>query len=230
MTSEADVAALTAAARARLPLTPDLVPDGYGHLALCVIDAVFSIGVNYGQVIQVVQRYAEHAGITDLGTRGRPAADEHTVDRLLDQYRRHGWERLMTDVFRNRTWTSPAGARLRKAAAVEQFAQVLDRYDVRSVGDVDTVPPEVKAEIRQIPGQRSGLSYFYFLMLAGADDHVKADRHIIAFVTEAIGHRPTQQQAADLVRRAARDLTDDHPWITPMALDYAMWRYQSGRP
>jgi hypothetical protein len=45
----------------------------------------------------------------------------------------------------------------------------------------------VRAEVQRIPGQRSGISFAYFLMLARSDDMVKPDRMIRRFVGRAMG-------------------------------------------
>lgn len=226
-----DVEALVRACEDRLDLDGVEPPDGYGHAALCVIDAVFSIGVNYGQVKQVVARYARHADIPDHGTRGVPADGERTVADLVADYDAMGWEALMDDVFRNRTWTSTSGTRKRKAEAVGDFARVLHRHGVDSVADVTAdLPTAVKRDVVAIPGQRSGLSWFYFLMLAGADEYVKADRHIRAFVDSAVGRTTSAPEAARLVREAAHALRDrGRGGLTPVLLDHRMWLAQSGR-
>jgi hypothetical protein len=226
-----DLDAVIAHARARLSMREDEVPDGYGHLGLCIIDSVYSIGIRYAGVRNVIGRYCEHAGIRELGTRNQPAQDEHTVVRLLEQYEQYGWEHLMEQVYDNRTWTSPTGrSRLRKAEAVGRFARVLHEHGIDSVADAKrAASAQVKGDVVKLPGQGSGLTHFYVLMLAGVDDYVKADRHVIRFVSDALGRRTSQRETEALVCEAAWTLAQRRPWITPTVLDNAIWRYQTQR-
>lgn len=52
----------------KLPLATASLPDEYFYqsLPLCVIDAVWSIGVRYAGVRRVVDRYCEHSGLPRL--------------------------------------------------------------------------------------------------------------------------------------------------------------------
>jgi hypothetical protein len=80
---------------------------------------------------------------------------------------------------------------------------------------------------RATPGQRSGITWDYALMLAQIPG-VKADRMMLKYVTRAIGCRPGSmlpERAADLVSRVAQT----KGWNV-IHLDHAIWRFESRRP
>jgi hypothetical protein len=123
----------------------------------------------------------------------------------------------------NRQRTSPRGGVL-KAAAVGRACTVLIGAGIRTVPDLCGAEAvrlaAAEREWRAIPGQGSGLSWRYLLMLAGRQD-VKPDRMVIGFVADALGRRPTAAQAADAVHDAAGVLG-----VAVRTLDHRIWRYQ----
>jgi hypothetical protein len=198
------------------------IPTGYpDSLALCVIDSIQSLGVRYSTVEHVVQRYrAARPGAAD--TDG-PAELLATFDGLggVD-----GWAGDIGN--RNRTSTQP-GAPL-KASAIKEAASFLARAGVSSPVALRALGPEQLAEVKagwlRVPGQRSGISWRYFLMLAGVPG-VKADRMICRFVQNASGKtRPAIAPgvAAQVVEGAALRLD-----VAATTLDHAIWRWQSRR-
>ena len=62
----------------------------------------------------------------------------------------------------------------------------------------------LRRAIKTIPGQGSGLSYIYFLIVAGNEDGVKADRMVTRFVAKALDvPNVSPELAEDLVRKAS---------------------------
>jgi hypothetical protein len=83
---------------------------------------------------------------------------------------------------------------------------------------------EVKAGWRRVPGQRSGISWAYLLLLAGLP-RVKPDRMIRRFVADALQVPEVgPQDAAELVTVVQRAT----PGVSLIALDHAIWQYQRG--
>ena len=116
-----------------------------------------------------------------------------------------------------------------KAEAVYRFAKVLKTFGIETFEDAlqRGRAGRVRSEIEKIPGQASGLSYNYFLMLVGDDTAVKADRMIRGFVADAwrvpaVEARP----AEEAVRAAAIALRPKFPELTPSRLDNAIWEFQ----
>ena len=227
-----------------------VAPDGYpGSLALCIIDSVFSIGVKYQGVVNLIRRYRSYR----VGQTGN--ADGDGLLELMGTFEHVGGPENWATTFQNKQRTSTRNG-IRKAEAVLREAHGLTHHGVWTVRDLDTAQREgrlrdIKADWRKVPGQRSGISWSYFLMLARvlpADGNagkaidgspnpqpdseaavagVKPDRMIKRYVAAAVGLKEsalTNRKAAGLVKAAA----DAKDWDV-IALDHAIWRFQSGR-
>jgi hypothetical protein len=201
--------------------------EWYSSLALCVIDAVYSINVRYESVQSAIRNFCWWSHWEKDLTK---ASREYTVSEfiaLLEPFNRD-WDKIADEVFGNRQRTSPRGGIL-KAEAVVRFAKVLKQYGIEKY---ESIPPEglaykAAADIQSITGQASGLSYKYFLMNAGNTREVKGDRMITRFVGEAVGSLGISgDEAEDLVRAAADVLQPEHPELTPYKLDNLIWNYQ----
>ena len=128
----------------------------------------------------------------------------------------------------NRQRTSSRNGIL-KADAVHRVAQVLIDASIATPQDLAQASPDHLAKVRKrwmtIPGQGSGLSWDYFLMLAGRQG-VKADRMVRRFVADALGLAEpdvSQREAHSLITGAAAHLD-----VSVSQLDYAIWLRQSG--
>lgn len=196
----------------------------YASVPLCIIDAVFSLGVRYKSVENVVDGFCERHRWS------RFSGKEHTTSELVAVLTPFENRFEQVDVFRNRQRTSPRSG-ITKAEAVYRFAIALKSHEIETLKDVKKKgkQPALRAAITRIPGQNSGLSYNYFLMLAGDVDVVKADRMVRRFVDTALGRSVSQDGAQELVVRAAKVLSGDHPNINPVILDNVIWGYQSGQ-
>lgn len=200
---------------------------GYASVPLCAIDAVFSIGVRYESTERTV---------TDFCSRyrwqrdGRGRTPERTISdllQILEPYENR-WEQMADSVFRNRQRTSTRSGIL-KAEATYRFAETLQQFGVETFTDVLTsgLRNDLRQAIKAIPGQGSGLSYAYFLVLAGNQDGVKADRMVTRFVANALGVRHVAPELAEeLVRKASGILRPDYPTLVPSSLDNKIWKFQ----
>jgi hypothetical protein len=77
-----------------------------------------------------------------------------------------------------------------------------------------------------LPSQKSGVTYNYFLILAGFQS-VKPDRMVIRFVAEHSGldaKKLTPMETADLIEQVAELFPTQ-----PRRLDHVIWRHVSGR-
>jgi hypothetical protein len=201
------------------------VPDGYPDgLGLCVIDAIWSLGVSYQtHVVPVVTRYREYRA----GEGGD--ADTDGLIELLATYAAVGGDDEFADRIgtRHRTSTHP-GAPL-KATAVRMAAELLSapphRIDTMTMfHNANSVTrTAVKRAWRTLPGQRSSsIGWRYLLMLVG-EDEVKADRMIKRFVTRAVNTASVSDEVAgQLVEEAAAALG-----MPVRKLDYAIWSHES---
>ena len=205
----------------------------YQSLTLCVIDAVYSIGVRYEGVVNVVDRYWKHYGLVKLRTPREnipPKGPQESIADLCKKFDEHGHEFMAKHVFDNQQRTSTRNGIL-KSKAVCMFAKALQNYDVDNFEDV---PKAIKCEklekeIKRIPGQSSGISLKYFWMLAGKDDQIKPDRMILRFVDAALKRKPgttTTDEAETLLRDAHEILRKEHSSLTLRELDYVIWDHQ----
>lgn len=193
-------------------------PSGYpDSLALCVLDAIWSMGVRYQSVERVLERYREQ-----LPGHTRPSD-------LLAAISGAGGPVEFADLMRNRQRTSTRSGVL-KAEAVRQAAEVLVRARVETPADLRALDAEDLGEVKRgwlgVHGQRSGISWRYLLMLAGVPE-VKPDRMIVRFVAGALGTDPralSSAEAAALVIRAAAALGAE-----PRDLDHRIWLVESRR-
>lgn len=179
------------------------------------------MGVRYGSVEQVVKRYRD--------ARGGLAATDGLPELLLTFEECGGVDGWASQIGTGHRTSTRAGAPL-KAAAIRESAVSLREAGVLTADDLRALDPagltEAKARWLRVPGQRSGISWRYFLMLAGVPG-VKADRMICRFVGAATGLPPgdvTPQRAARAVEGAA-----DLLGVSPSVLDHTIWRWQSGR-
>jgi hypothetical protein len=218
-----------------LPLATASLPDEYFYqsLPLCVIDAVWSLGVRYAGVQRVVTRYCEHSRLPKIRVDRRSLplqSEQETIAAFCAKLEQIGPEAAAAEVFGNRQRTSARSGVL-KAEAVYRFALALGTHGLDCLQDVPAAAanPHLEAIIRSIPGQGSGISLYYFWMLAGSDDFIKPDRMIRRFLESIIARPVSPSEAQHLVRGAAERLRLLHPHLTPRLLDYEIWRYQRER-
>ena len=224
---EADIELLSALVAAELGTDGQrwFTPDGYDGLALCVLDSIYSTGNRYSSVLRMLARYRE----ARLEEGGDPYSDGPS-DLLSAAERWGGTDGFVAQTgYRWRVSTQP-GAPF-KAASALGAARVLQRAGLETVPDVrgaltDRASQEaspIKKEWIKLPGQRSGLTWTYFLMLAGVPG-VKADRMVVRYVSRALGRETDPRESALLVAAVA-----DRYGLSQTRLDHAIWRKESGR-
>ena len=178
------------------------------------------MGSRYGGVVNVLNSYRG----SRRETGGEPSTDGPTE--LLAVIGAAGGPKGWADSLGNHQLTSTRSGIL-KAQAVEQAATGLQQRGVERPHDLAGLSPdrldELKGTWRAIPGQRSGISWRYLLLLIGMPE-VKPDRMIVRFVSAAVGRKSDLGTTAELVRAAAPELGTD-----VRTLDHRIWRFQSGR-
>jgi hypothetical protein len=206
----------------------------YQSLSLCALDAVFSIGVRWQSVRNVVARYCAHAGrpvFRPLGSDAPPRAEQESISQFCARLASWGAPDQIAAMLGSRQRTSTSGASILKAEAALRFAEQLRAHGIEHLQDMDSLAPEREAQlltgIRTIPGQGSGISWAAFRMLSGSEDHVKPDRMVSRFILATLGREVTPETAVALVRGAAALLRATYPELTPRLLDTQIWKYQS---
>ena len=215
--------AILAAVETLLP-SPDRweTPAGYDSVGLAIIAAVWSIGVRYQSVENVIARYrAERLAGGDDPEADRPG----DVRRFIEAC---GGAEDFAQRMGNRQRTSTTNGIL-KAEAVLHEARILEDERVELPADLAGASQERLDHLQRrwstVAGQASGVSWRALSMLVGLPE-VKPDRMIRRFAAAALG-RPGETavsvgEARDLVLAAATDLG-----VSPRELDYAIWAYQS---
>lgn len=220
--ADADVQAVVVRCRNLLgPVTTWITPRGYpDNLGLCVLDAVWSMGVRHTSVVNVIGRYRE------LRRASGGDADQDDVTDVTATIRAAGVAEPFAASLRNRQRTSTRTGVL-KAAAVDAACDALADAGATRAADIRHAASRELAVLEdawlRVPGQRSGISWHYLLILTGRQD-VKPDRMIVRFVTAAVGRRPSPAEAAVLVTAASEDLHVDL-----RALDHRIWSHQRRR-
>ena len=204
----------------------------YDSLPLCVIDAVFSIGVRYTSTQNVVKNYCNYFGLREYNLCRDENGDQHSITSFIANIEKLGIQASADRVFCNHQRTSSRNGIL-KAEAVLRFAKVLQKYGFEKLRDLQmtTVPKTAEDEIKAIPGQKSGLALHYFYMLAGDDQWAKPDRHVLRFIQISTGQLTTVEKAQELLFKATLELKSRYPKLTVRLLDYAIWDYMAhGQP
>ncbi|OBG39343.1 heme peroxidase [Mycolicibacter heraklionensis] len=202
-------------------------PDGYPNsLALSIVDSIYSTGALYSSVENVVARYRSFRRETGAD----PNADG--TDELAATFAQLGVEGWADSIGNRRPTSSAKGAPL-KAEAILLAVEALSGLGVRSAADLRALSSDreraqqVESAWRAVPGQGSGITWAYLLMLAHVPG-VKADRMVVRYVARALGSGErgvSASKAADLVTGVARE----RDWDV-LQLDHAIWRFESGRP
>lgn len=201
-----------------------ILPDefNYSHLPLCVIDSVFSIGVKYEIVQNTVDRFCKHHNIDKFSK-----SDELSTTFFLNLMQQEPISELTENIYKNRQRTSTKNGIL-KSEAVIQFLKILQKFEVNKLSDVTKIisSKEFEKEIKEIPGQKSGISLTYFYMLAGSDDLIKPDRMIIRFLENISGEKVSLTDCQIILAEVSKRLQKNGFTITPKILDNLIWNYQ----
>ena len=201
---------------------------GYSSIPLSVIDAVFSIGVRYSSVQNTISKFCKFFDIPKFNGGKVPDPKEQlSISEFLKIYAQYGVAGMTEKVYRNKQRTSTRNGIL-KSEAVFKFSKILKDFGVEYVQDIDKILGNngFEAEIKRIPGQRSGISLRYFYMLIGSEDFIKPDRMINRFVYSATGKAFGVEETTELLRKTCEILVKEYPSLTPRRLDNVIWKYQ----
>lgn len=110
----------------------------YYSMPLCILDAVFSIGVKYQCVRNVVDRYCKYFHLTDFRPRnkGLPTINEqHDITAFIKNIELHGFHELAYSIICNKQRTSPVGGIL-KIEAAYSWAKVFEKNRIQTFQDI----------------------------------------------------------------------------------------------
>jgi hypothetical protein len=207
----------------------------YQSLPFCIIDAVFSLGVKYGQVENVVCNVAKVTGwdvFRPHGSKFPAVAKQKTVSDLLNEIGKH--TSPCQTLFNNRGFANPSAKkapRIQKEDLVRQFTGVLKAHEIETFQDLAKYgdPDALDSELCALPALKSGIGVRYFRMLAGDENQVKPDRMIQRFIKGGIGQSPDANNSATLIQITCGILKPKFPSLTPRLLDHEIWKFQRQR-
>jgi hypothetical protein len=229
MINENEITRIVNFCQAHLDLAHVNLDDAYFYqsLPLCVIDAVFSIGVRYTSTENTVRRYCEYFGLNEYSKQRVLITEQLSISDFIRVYEKYTLEDITSRIYQNHQRTSAVNGILKSAAALD-FARVLHQFQVEYFQDIPKVlgNKDFEAKIAEIPGQRSGISTRYFYMLAGSDDYIKPDRMIARFIWSAIQRSLSVEESHEAIVGAEKILEKEYTRLTPRALDYQIWLYQ----
>lgn len=207
----------------------------YYSLPLCVIDAVFSIGVRYESVQNVIRTWHDEHGSNWPKYCDSDRINERggmTITKFIEITNGYSGICLSNKFFGGNKQRTSTRSGILKADAVVYFAKALQSFGMEDFHDT-RIPERVamaSQAVKSIPGQRSGLSFDYFMTLAGDGSYVKPDRMLCNFVADA-ARLPcvSPDVARDAVAAACRVLTAEFSNLTPRLLDHQIWAYQRNK-
>jgi hypothetical protein len=196
-------------------------------LALCIVDAVWSIGANYDNVVVPIvrEKFAATLGV-DQPTASAPESlgvDPLPLARLagLDVDELTRLTNLQRTSTRGGILKSDAVLRYVRAFTDQHVDTLADAIDLFTDGDRFAT---IDAALRSIPGEgRFGIRRNYLWMLIGQDDLIKPDRMVLRWLrrhglsTDPDGARDIIAALVPVVNaRLGRD-------VTAWEIDHALW-------
>jgi len=191
-----------------------------------VIDSIFSTGQHYNAVRNVVGNYSA-AVSRDQEHKFEPGS----ISELLYTFEAAGSSgEWAINVAKNKKPAHTRPGAVLKAEVVWQAAQLLVTAAVNTVEDLRASDPEhlekLQAGWKNLHSQRSGVTFNYFLILAGMQG-IKLDRMVERFVAEIPGTKlagACSRVVLECLHEAASELE-----VQPRDLDHVMWRFASKR-
>ncbi len=197
----------------------------YNSLDLCVIDAVFSIGVKYESVINVVEKYEQHIAANHRNLSGKSRTTRESID-IFEGY--GPIQSFAKDVLNQQRTSSRNG--ILKAEAVLEVLKTLGEHGIKDLECfkkiANTQQEALDKAILSIKGQGSGIMLKYLYMLVGNDNMCKPDRMLRRYVENISGRSMSDVELQEVMTSACEILKKDFPTLTVRILDNQIWIYQ----
>ena len=207
----------------------------YNSLTFCVIDSVFSIGVQYASVLNTVNNYAEFFKLKKYRSRTLDAysniQDQELLSDLIKNIDSLSIDFFTKNIFKNKQRTSTRSGIL-KTEATYKFAMVLYENSINSFDDMEKLYKNskvIKKGIEQIPGQKSGISFDYFLMLSGNKNLIKPDRMMTRYLERITNLKLSQDDLLLILEQSSNFLQKEFKDINPRILDHEIWKHERSK-
>ncbi|MBQ7352588.1 MAG: hypothetical protein IJW54_01135 [Clostridia bacterium] len=201
----------------------------YKSLPLCIIDAVYSIGVKYTSVERATNSFLRCFNLNI--EKGTDSKTEYTIDNFItDMNTFSTFEDAAINGFNNKQRTSSVNGIL-KAEACFRVAKAFKKHGINTLNDFNTYSNKQKLDIDilSVKGQGSGIMLKYLYMLAGNDNVIKPDRHMVNFIKGVFPHitigQKDHNEIAEIITESTKILTEKYAQLTPRFLDYLIWEY-----
>lgn len=201
----------------------------YKSLPICIIDAVFSIGVNYQSVEKATNTFLDYFGLEI--SREFPIKDEYTINRFIsDMGTFESFEEAAKKGFNNMQRTSSVNGIL-KAEACYRVAEVFKKHGINTLSDFNTYTnkAELDSDILKVKGQGSGIMLKYLYMLAGNTNEVKPDRHLVNFMKTIFPQlsmdSKDHKEIKMIMEETVLQLKTKYPQLTERFLDVLIWEH-----
>jgi hypothetical protein len=206
----------------------------YQSLPLCIIDAVFSIGVKYTSVMKAEENFISYFNLNI--DRTYPLKNkEYTIDQFIkDMETFSSFDGAALNGFKNKQRTSSRNGIL-KAEACYLVAKVFKSHDINTLEDFRnyTNKPALDKDILKVRGQSSGIMLKYLYMLAGDSKEAKPDRHMANFIRGIYPHISMATKHHDEIKTIMKDavasLQTTYPNLTVRFLDYLIWEHMKNK-
>ena len=207
------------------------LPDEYRYssLPLCLIDAIFSIGVKYSSTKNTVMRYCDYYHIQKYRDSEDylPVEQQHILSELIKNIKEAGTEYFAEKIVKNRQRTSSRNGIL-KSKAVLECAELLSSYGIETLNDFrDKMNIEIEKEFCKVKGQTSGISLAYLKMLCGDPNTIKPDRHILRFLNSYFDEEIRIEDAQHIFNELINRLRIKYNKINARQLDYLIWSFMA---
>ena len=194
----------------------------YSCLPLAVIDAIYSIRLNYNTVKKIVDRYCKYYGVAKYR---QDCGSIHTISDLIKNINVQGCEKFASGILMSNNKTAGINSNL-KSYAVLKWAEILKENNIENFDDIKEADlKKLENKLKSVKGQGEA-AVKYFFMLCGCEKFCKPDRHIINFFSNIEGYTINQLEAQWFMESVVKDLNNRNIDITVRQLDYIIWCYQ----
>ena len=215
-----------------LKTTPEDENLSFPHsLPICILDAVYSIGIRYKSARTNWCKYTEHYNIkSDVMSNhenDEPDKTEHTISDFLNNFRKiNDFDKFLEETGMTRQRTSPRNGILKIEACVK-VAEIMNQHGINTVTDFRLYKNKeaLDRDILSVRGQGSGIMLKYLYMLAGYSNLCKPDRMMHRFVKRYYPDAK-ESEIQKLLESAVDNLKGNYPNMTVRWLDNAVWKYE----
>lgn len=202
----------------------------YTSISLSLFNSIYSIGAKYTSTLQAVTNFACKARINERPeTIYEPPKESEEVksSAIQEIIKDINPKELAEKFFCNSQRTSTKNGIL-KAEACKISNELLVEHKIFEYKDLSKVDQvcEFERDFKTIPGQRSGISFKYFMMLTVDDNQIKPDRHVIRFLEGVLERKVCISEAESIIKAQVepiRSILEND--ISLLQIDSAIWRH-----